>query len=127
MINLRGLGEDCDTNPNDPVCQAFYGTTPAFQQYQQNTMIPAFYVASGTTPGNQPGTVVTTQTGPGTSVSTLMPTEWFKTWKGVAAIGAAAAVAYYLFKKPSKSTPSPAAAAVNGLYGIFGRRRRRRR
>ncbi len=118
MINLRGLG-DCESNPSDPVCQAFYGTESQMPTYA----IPAFYVASN---ANQPGTTVTTQTGPGTSVSTMTPTSWFKTWKGVVALGAGAAAAYYLFKKPSKSTPAPATAAVNGLLGIFGKKRRRR-
>lgn len=124
MINLRGLG-DCESNPNDPVCQAFYDSGPKMPEYA----IPAFSVGSklpSVPSTNQPGTVVTTQTGPGTAVTTVMPTAWFKTWKGVVALGAGAAAAYYLFKKPSKSTPAPATAAVNGLRGIFGRRSRRR-
>lgn len=124
MINLRGLG-DCDSDPNDPVCQTFYGTgptLPAFKTFQveKTGMLT-------TRPSNQPGTVVTTQTAPGTAVTTVMPTAWFKTWKGVVALGAGAAAAYYLFKKPKASQPSPATAAVNGLMGIFGRRRRRSR
>jgi len=59
MIQFRnGLGEvDCATNPNDPVCAAYYGTTPTapqkmrvdasaimsalMQQANQNTMAPA--------------------------------------------------------------------------------------
>lgn len=140
MFELRGLSDACDTNPNDPVCQAFYGTSSGAATggaagiagrllKLPSALLNTIQTATPQTPlVPLPGATQTT-TNPGTTVTTIEPTSfpvrlwndtpWWLRWGLIAAIG----YGLWRYSRPSK----PAAAAPSPLAGLFGVKRRRRR
>lgn len=88
MFQLRGLG-DCTSNPNDPVCLAFYGTTPARPLSPTQTAVlqtNLFTANAGIqVPGG--GGVTTQNPTPGTTVNLLTESSpWYTKWWGIGLI-----------------------------------------
>lgn len=108
MFQLRGLGDpDCSTNPSDPVCQAFYGTTPTASWGMVGTVNPTVLqneitkaIANGTLKPSAPaapqnaGVNVATQTviptaipGLTTSVGLWDSIPWWLKLAGIVGLG----------------------------------------
>lgn len=117
MYQLRGLS-DCTTNPNDPVCRAFYGDESPVTQFA----IPGFVVkqTAPTTP-NVPMPNVQTPT-PGTMIVTSASAPWYFTWWGLGLI-ALAGIGLWKYSRPRKppgmtSQPTVPAGGTAGLFGV---------
>lgn len=115
MFQLRGLGEDCSKNPNDPVCRAFYGTTPTQTPYQAYKAILATNLIQPQTMApsvpSAPNPLVEAVT-PGTVVVTAGGKPWWMSWwvLGLAAVGG---VGLWMYSRPKSS---PASTAIAGLF-----------
>lgn len=97
MFQLRGLGAtemDCAANPSDPVCVAYYGTTPTGPRVGQNRVAAA--VQNAINSGYIIGTFQTNQSNPQ---------------------GAATAGANVVLQTP---TGSPISTSASGLFSLLG-------
>lgn len=115
MYQLRGLG-DCATNPNDPVCKAFYGTSTA-RDYASGNMPGTFF--QPTLPGvPAPNTQLPS---PGTYITTSSDKPWYFTWWGVGLL-AIAGVGLWKYSRPRKppGVTSQAVVPAGGTAGLFG-------
>ena len=118
MFQLRGLGEDCAANPNDPVCRAFYGTPDVPTVSEPFKLIQATSVGSKLpTPPNP----LVQQPTPGTNVIVAMIKPWWMSWWaiGLAAVAGLGLWHYSRPRKPSSIT-APATVPAGGTAGLFG-------